>query len=137
MTRTALILALAAFAAARALAEPQGAALDIVFDRLDADGDGSISNAEMTDAKTHQFQRADRNGDGQLTAAERAAVQARLDRAKAAMDAGADRLDSNGDGTLSLAEFTARAPMFALLDIDGDGAVSRAEADRALNILQP
>lgn len=110
--------------------------LDILFARLDADADGRISQAEVTAAKTRQFARADRDGDGQMTAEELAAIQARLARLQDAMAGAADRMDTDADGALTLAEYTARAPLFALLDIDGDGALSRAEADRAHAILQ-
>lgn len=136
MTRFLAPLFLAATLAAPALAQTPGAGLDMLFARLDADADGRISQAEVTAAKARQFARADRNGDGQVTPEELALIQARLDRAQDAMAGAADRLDTDGNGSLSLTEFTARAPMFALLDIDGDGALSRAEADRARTILQ-
>lgn len=106
------------------------------FARFDADGDGRITRAEMTAARTRQFERADRNGDGQISADELAAIQARLARAQDALAGAAARLDRDGSGSLDLAEFTAEAPLFALLDIDGDGALSAAEAGRARAILQ-
>lgn len=139
MTRPTLLLVplvLAATLAAPAMAQSAAPGLDILFARLDADADDRISQAEMTAAKTRQFARADRNGDGQVTPDELAAIQARLARAQEAMAGAAERMDSDGNGSLSLAEFTDRAPIFALLDIDGDGALSRAEADRARAILQ-
>ena len=136
MTRLLASLLLAATMAAPASAQTEGAGLDLLFARLDADADGAISAAEVTAAKTRQFARADRNDDGQVTPEELAVIQARLARAQSAMSGAAERMDADGNGSLSLAEFTARAPMFALLDIDGDGALSRAEADRARAILQ-
>lgn len=136
MTRFLALLLLAATLGAPALAQTLGADLDLVFKRLDADANGRISQAEVTAAKSRQFARADRDGDGQVTPDERAAIRARLDRGQGAMDGAAERLDTDGSGSLSLSEFTARAPMFALLDIDGDGALSRAEAERARAILQ-
>lgn len=136
MTRFLAPLLLAATLAAPAFAQTPGAGLDFLFARLDTDADGRISQSEMTTTKSRQFARADRNGDGQVSAEELAAIRARLDRAQDAMAGAADRLDTDRNGALSLTGFTARAPMFALLDIDGDGALSRAEAERARAILQ-
>ncbi len=136
MTRFLASLLLAATLAAPAFAQTPGAGIDMLFSRLDTDADGRISQSEMTTAKSRQFARADRDSDGQVTVDELAAIQARLDRVQDAMSGAADRMDTDGNGALSLAEFTARAPIFALLDIDGDGALSRAEAERARAILQ-
>ncbi|MEQ9491855.1 MAG: EF-hand domain-containing protein [Alphaproteobacteria bacterium] len=41
-----------------------------MFQRLDEDGDGQITEAELTEKKTAMMYRADRDGDGQITKSE-------------------------------------------------------------------
>jgi Ca2+-binding EF-hand superfamily protein len=118
---------------------PRGALL--MFQRIDADGDGQATAAEIAAARAVQFGRMDRNGDGGIDAEEIAAARARLARVAAAADSGlgglADRRDADGDGVLSRQEFTAPGKALALLDGNGDGSLSRAEFERALAILAP
>lgn len=106
-----------------------------LFQRLDADGDGRVTQSEMTEARRAGFARADANGDGVLSASEIAARQERARRFARIADDGATgrlaRLDADGDGALSFEEFDADTPLFRLIDVDEDGAVSRAEFDRA------
>jgi Ca2+-binding EF-hand superfamily protein len=70
-----------------------------------------------------------------VSAAELDAVRERMARmARLGGDAlteRAGRLDRDGDGSLSLAEFTVTSPILTLIDADGNGAISRAELDRA------
>lgn len=124
------------------------------FDRLDADGDGRITEAEAAAASDARFDRADADGDGRLTAAEATAeAQSRIAERFSRMDADGDgnvtldemrrtagermaglavkrfeRLDGNGDGAVERAEFGATAgDRFRRLDADGDGSVTRDE----------
>ncbi|MGL6211593.1 MAG: EF-hand domain-containing protein [Paracoccaceae bacterium] len=131
LTLIALGLALATPAAAQT---PEGL-MTHLFDRTDHNADGAISQDELAAMKTAQFARIDANGDGQLSAAELTARQERMARIAALVQTGmaerATRLDQDGDGSITLPEFTARNPMFGLIDVNGDGAVSRAEFDRA------
>lgn len=126
-----LAAALAATLAPFPAAAQDGARL---FDRLDTDGDGRVTEDERRTAQARSFARADRNGDGRLDAAEIGAMRERLARFAAVADAGIaalpDRRDRDGDGALSLQEFTANGPFWALADADGDGAISRAEFER-------
>lgn len=41
-----------------------------MFQRIDEDGDGQITEVELADKKTAMMDRADRNGDGQITKSE-------------------------------------------------------------------
>lgn len=124
-----------------------------MFERLDSDKDGLITEAEIAAAAAARFAEADSDGDGFLSAEELAAhAQARRGTAEAdhaakgangAMGAmGAerqarlmDRLDTDKDGRLSPEEVAAQGPsqrlqrMLERLDSDGDGAISRAEAE--------
>lgn len=125
------------------------------FEQIDADGDGSVTQAELDGFRTGRaaarFAAMDADGDGSVTAAELAAGDAarRADRM-------IERLNSDGDGALSQAELEARegrgrhgrgrmhrrgdahgqmgghdadrhAAMFARVDADGDGAIDAAE----------
>ena len=109
-----------------------GARGDRMFQRLDADADGSITVAEVTARKTAQFTEADADGKGLLDADEREAmIEQQRQRHRAARNGG-PLLDADGDGNLSLAEFTEKTPLLDLADTDDDGAVSRAEFDAAM-----
>ena len=105
--------------------------------RIDADGNGAISAAELQSRQSVRFQRLDANKDGQLTQAEiqakRAARAAKtgkpIRQGKAKRFA---RLDTDGNGALSLAEFTARAgKRITRLDLNKDGQVTREEMVQA------
>ncbi len=58
--------ALATFVAAPAMANDP-AKFDEKFSKMDADGNGSISESEFTSAKAEKFEDADTNGDGMIS----------------------------------------------------------------------
>jgi Ca2+-binding EF-hand superfamily protein len=136
---TALLL-LSLGLAAPAFAQ-DGRGMELMFTRLDADGNGEVSLEEITEARSQQFQRSDADGDGRVTLAELTAMQERIARLVTLPGAApAERLrrqDLDGDGSLSVTEFTAPPPLFDLIDADGNGAISRAELDRARAALIP
>jgi len=112
----------------------------VMFEKLDANGDGSITMEEVQGAGAARFAEADANGDGQLSAEEMAAASEGR-RAERMADRIAKRIekhDANGDGTLSLEEATAAAQgsrleeMFERFDADGDGNVTKAELEQAM-----
>ncbi len=106
------------------------------FATLDADGDGSVTEAEILAWRQGKVEGLDANGDGLLSAEELVAqemkqAQVRAE-AKVARQIAAQDLD--GDGALSAAELMAPPmPMqlFDRADADGDGAVSVEEFEAA------
>lgn len=104
------------------------------FDAIDSDKDGKITTAEFDAFKAAEFATADTNKDGQLSADEIAAKHVADMTARAADMAAKmiERMDDNGDGQLSADEMAKgpRAPtLFERADADGDGAITKAEAD--------
>ena len=117
--------------------------------RADLNGDGRLSQAEMSRAIAVTFAKVDTNGDGRLSASEisgaKAVLKAERKRAKAAGEGRVhfakfpakrisrhfDRIDANGDGMLSKAELeTVAARMFKKRDRNNDGYISTADFAR-------
>lgn len=105
------------------------------FSELDANGDGSLTIAEVQANATGRFAEMDANGDGVITADEiaaRAAEQAEM-RATERFARMLEWRDSDGDGALSQVEMgdNRAEKMFSRLDKDGDGVVSAEEFEMA------
>jgi Ca2+-binding EF-hand superfamily protein len=128
-----------------------------LFGALDASGDNRLGLREMRSA-AEQLKRFDKNGDGRVAADE---MPSRLEVAFAIGTAAYGQafgggggvvvrgggvpgaaaqqqgpkwfapMDTNGDGDVSRREFIGPAEAFEKLDGDGDGLVSRAEAEKA------
>ncbi len=132
----------AALAPAATLAEP-GARL---FDRLDADGNGGVTRAELETAAAARFDALDADRDGRVSRAEMStALETRDDRREARAEKRAGKIlaraDANGDGALSAAEFDAatermrrfrKGPGFAALDADSNGRLTERELAEAM-----
>lgn len=118
---------LALVAAGVALADgPRGG----MFKRVDGNGDGQLSRAEVMAFGEKRFARADANTDGNLTLEEVTKAMGKRDGARIAKRF--QRLDTNGDGMIGQEEFRARGTQrFERLDADGDGMVSVDEARKA------
>ena len=117
------------------------------FTQLDADGDGQLTQAEITSGMqalgAERFAEADANGDGALDADEIVAMTQQ--RAAERMIA---QLDTDEDGLLSQEELQARmaermegaeerqAQLFARVDTNEDGTISQQEYDTALAFMQ-
>ena len=104
------------------------------FEEIDSDKDGKITAVEFDAFRTAEFAKADTNADGQVNADELAAKHIADVTARAAALAGKmiARMDGNSDGQLSAEEMAQgpRAPtLFERADADGDGAISKEEAD--------
>ncbi len=109
--------------------EGRGAMLTELFDTIDANKDGKVTQDELAAHRKAEFTATDTNGDGALSAEE---LQARmlaqmLARQSARM---IDNMDDDGNGTLSEAEMGEGpvAQNFARIDTDNDGAISKEEA---------
>ena len=116
----------------------QGNHIERLFERMDADQDGSITKAEVEAAAVARFTEADANGDGLLDADEMAAAGEgrNAERRAKRIAKHMERADTDGDGAISLEEMTASGGnrmdrMFENLDADGDGVITQAEAEAA------
>lgn len=124
-----------------ALAAPHGGDF---FEKFDLDGDGTLSQQELTDARLQNFDRIDTDANGLLSPLEieaaRETIRERLARrAKFVEQAGEQlkTLDRDGDGNLSRDEFLARpTPLLTQSDRDGDGSISREEMETTKQFLR-
>ena len=133
---TALVIALGATGAVVARDGGHGDRAAMMFERLDANGDGQITREEFDGAREARFTEADGNGDGLLSAEEMiAAAMARHSQEAVAERVGRmiERLDANGDGLLSPDEMPRErgGRMFERVDADGDGVITQEEAEDA------
>lgn len=106
-----------------------------MIEKLDTNGDGAISKAEVEAAKAAKFAEADANGDGSLTMAELEAFheaerESKREEMKRRMFA---RADANSDGVISIDEFEMRGRggenMFERVDANDDGILSAEELE--------
>lgn len=95
------------------------------FQAMDTNKDGKISQSEYKGSKD-VFARIDANHDGLVTRDE--AIRAFNRRVHRAMVVAQLRsMDANHDGIISASEFKGTVPRFVRLDVDHDGAISRAD----------
>lgn len=131
--KTALVAALAGVFAVTAAA-PSYAAKDPVkkekrinrmIKRADLNGDGKISQSEMTRGMAVTFAKIDVNGDGTLSPSE-------ISGAKAVLKAERKRAKASGEGKLQFVKFPAKRinKRFERIDANGDGALSKGELDQ-------
>lgn len=113
--------------------EGRGGMLLDQFDTIDANKDGNITQEELATQRAAEFKAADTNADGALSAEELSAhmLAQMMARQGARM---IENMDNDGNGSLS-AEEMGDGPMaanFARIDTDNDGAISKAEAEAAV-----
>jgi len=126
---------------------------DQVFDAADTDGDGTVSEDELTallgDKATEVFAEVDTDGDGLITRAEDETFRSTMDERMSQRDPGMSAMrgissspprpdqvfelsDTDGDGSVSEDELAAllgdkATEVFAEVDTDGDGLITRVE----------
>jgi hypothetical protein len=142
----AILLGLALLGVALAHAGEGGGIAEAMFDRMDANRDGVLTQDEIKAARGRLFDRMDADRDGTVTSAEMEAARetarkrglrrfARLADLRAGMPSPAERfeaLDRNKDGKLTREEFAEASPLFDRISQNG-GAISKAEFRRFLD----
>jgi len=104
-----------------------------MFDSMDADGDGRVSEAEHADGARKMFATMDANGDGRVTATEMTAAHEKVTGKRTTKDdlpatEKIAAIDTNGDGVLSAEEHEAGSKlMFERMDADHDGFLTWSE----------
>ncbi|MEO1328849.1 MAG: EF-hand domain-containing protein [Pseudomonadota bacterium] len=130
---------LLAFAAGVSPAAAEGFVERRIFNAVDQNADGRLSEAEIFAARAGRFARLDLDGDGFVSSEELEEASQRARRLVERADpTQMMRLDADGDQRLSQTEFVERpgAPGPAQVDADGDGFISRAEFDALLAAMQ-
>ena len=95
-----------------------------MFDAIDADGDGKLTQAEIDKARNDRHGAHDANGDGSLSLEEVSPRCGTRPRARSPC-ARSRMLDSDGDAVVSRAEYDRPlAEIVERLDRDGDGGLS-------------
>ncbi|MDK3016159.1 EF-hand domain-containing protein [Pseudodonghicola flavimaris] len=107
------------------------------FARIDANGDGQISQEEFLALRRQMFAAMDADGNGQLTKAEIESARARQANGRTPRSNQIWKQDSNGDGVLTLSEYTAQTRGFAYADSNSDGVLSQQEFTRIARFLAP
>ncbi len=94
------------------------------FDRMDANGDGVVTAAEMDAQQAELIAAADANGDGGVSKEEMRSYR----KTKREEWRAQNNPDANGDGVVDRIEFQAAADKrFDRMDKDGDGVLSEDE----------
>ena len=109
------------------------------FAKLDANGDGVVTQDEFVAAAKGKFAALDAGHTGKLTAAQIAASPTAQQRDKKIAEHVVKKLDSDGDGSVSLAEYLAGAKArFSRLDRSGDGYLDASDVgNRGKHAAQP
>jgi len=98
------------------------------FAKLDANGDGVVTQDEFVAAAKAKFAALDTGHAGKLTAAQIAASPAAQQRDLKIAEHVVKKLDTDGDGSVSLAEYLAGAKArFSRLDRSGDGYLDASD----------
>lgn len=115
-------------------ADPEAAKPLTSFEGKDGNGDGVISQAEYAKAAQSIFQRMDADGNGTVTVQEMDAARTALGMSHPELSSEKviEQADSDGDGKLTLSEWMASAnAQFAAMDTNKDGSIDHLEWDTA------
>ncbi|WP_299480866.1 EF-hand domain-containing protein [uncultured Roseibium sp.] len=100
-----------------------------LFERFDADKDGVITEAEISEVRAQEFAASDADGSGEISLEEFKAQF--MERSNDRMVRAFQFLDSDGDGTVTQEEVDVVANrMFNRLDRDGNGTIERVRGQR-------
>jgi Ca2+-binding EF-hand superfamily protein len=119
--------------AAASTSQAQAPSQTAAFDEVDTNHDGYIDLAENNAANEKRFKKFDSNGDGYFSRAEMLAANKKFGQSDQVANQTAQfylsGMDKNGDDAASWQEFSGwmNQKMFAPLDADGDGKISKAE----------
>ena len=101
----------------------------VLFTEVDADGDGSVTQAEIDTYRATKVGEADTSGDGALSIDEFDTLYRELTRSR--MVDAFQNLDVNGDGVISTDELDARfGNIVDRMDRDGNGALTLQDRGR-------
>ena len=107
-----------------------------MWNKLDANHDGSVSTSEHERYADQMFKNADTNGDGKLSKQEcRTAMQSMHhgNMSQGHFNDWWNKVDTNGDGSISMSEHRAYMDqMFRKADSNGDGRLSHSEFQMAM-----
>ena len=136
MNKVSAIFATLAFAllpigAGIVLAQPSPEALSKIADMMteaDLNGDGKTSRAELNQHRAQMFAKLDRSDDGTIDKQDSPKIPLPKRKFEPAFEQVKSIFDSNNDGRVTLDEWNRSDPdIFALLDSNEDGVVTRAE----------
>lgn len=127
----ALALAVVPMAHGTLAAQPSPEALAKVSEMMaeaDLNGDGKTTRAELNQHRAQMFAKLDRNEDGTIDNRDSPKIPLAKRKFEPAFEQVKSIFDSNKDGRVTLDEWNRSDPdIFALLDANEDGVVTRAE----------
>lgn len=108
---------------------------DALFEKADANHDGSVSRSEFLAARAQQFPRLDRNSDGFIDDQDASQRMMARQQANTQITELRKQLDTDGDGRISQQELAqGPAPAFNQADTDHDGVLNAQELAAAKEI---